>query len=114
MANLDEAFNLNYTPKCKFDGYMDKIKKKINHEDQYLNNQNIIGNRYCNIDSAYDRVKVSNDKYDHITHETYKPVYGYICQDCGGPINYHWKIQTEFPHDFVRGEYRKLTNGEVI
>ena len=114
MANLNEAFNLNYQPKCKLDGYMDGMKKKINQNDDYLNNQNIIGNRYCNVDSAYDRVKVSNEKYDQITHDTFKPFYGFICRECGGPINYHWKIQAEFPHDFVRGEYRRLNKDEVI
>lgn len=114
MANFDEAFKLNYQPKCKYENYMDNMKKKINQDDTYLNNQNIIPGNFCNIDLAYDRVKVSNQKYDQITSDFNKPFYGYICKECHGPINYHWKIQQQFPHDFIRGEYRKLNKDEVI
>ena len=114
MANLNEAFNLNYQPKCKLQNYMNNMKKNIYEDDIALTNQNIISNNFCNINNAYDRVKVSNEKYDNITYDFNKPTYGYICKECNGPINYHVRIQNKFPHDFIRGEYRRLNKDETI
>ena len=109
MANLNEAFNLNYSPRntCR-------IPQNLNpSKDMFYNKQNVIGLPFCGIDNAFDRVKISNSKYDTMTRDYNKHMYGYVCQICRGPVNYHMMIQDKYPHDFIKGEYRPLTKNEL-
>lgn len=108
MANINEAFDTqkpqdNY----RYDNYLDKLKNKIdNSETTYLPNS--VNHDFSDLNTAFTRVKVSNEKYDKIMRQYNKPIYGYICQICNGSSDKHFYNQNKFPHPFVRGEYRKL------
>lgn len=80
MANLNEAFNTK---------------------------SNTVYNKYTAVENAFDRVKISDDKYDKIIRGD-RSVYGYMCNQCGGCMGYHMSIQHKSPHDFIKGEYRLL------
>jgi len=116
MANLNEAFitykqqntrpiNMPSHQETNND-YMNRLMKKIPVEDAGIP-QNSICNNFSCLDTAFDRVKVSNIKYDKIIRGD-RPIYGYICRLCNGCMGYHISIQNTDPHDFVKGEYRPL------
>lgn len=67
--------------------------------------------QFAPLEIAFDRVKVSNRKYDKIIRGN-KSIYGYTCNICNGCFGYHMTIQSIFPHDFVRGAYKELSNIE--
>ena len=110
MANISDAFNkYPETNKSIYDGYMNKLINKIdNDSNDNISYKNSLNNKFTNIDNAFDRVKISNDKYDNIIRHN-KSIYGYICTVCNGPIGFHLSIQNKNPHQFIRGSYRKLT-----
>ena len=83
MANINEAFNTNQ-PKS-----------------------NTVYNKYTAVENAFDRVKISDIKYDKIVRSD-RSVYGYTCNVCKGCMGYHMSIQHKLPHDFIKGEYRLL------
>ena len=93
--------------------YMDNLIKKvpIDNSRDIPYSPNSINNRYANIDNAFDRVKISNIKYDQIVR-TDKPIYGYKCQLCNGSMGYHLSVQNRDPHDFIRSEYTLLSSQE--
>ena len=111
MANLNEAFNTYKQPnnKPQYDNYMDRLIKKIpnSESDEIINTQNSINTKFTDINNAFDRVKVSNIKYDRIIRGD-KPMYGYVCQLCNGCMGYHLSMQNKHPHDFIKGEYKAL------
>jgi hypothetical protein len=112
MAQLNEAFNTYKQPKKCF---MDELIKKIptNEPSEIMYSKNSINNQFMDINNAFDRVKMSNTKYDDIIR-TNKSVYGYICQVCNGCMSYHLYVQNKDPHDFIKGEYRALSQQEQI
>ena len=114
MANLNEAFNTYKQPNTiPYDTYMDNLIKKIPNEESYddIFLPNSLNQNFTNVNSAFDRVKVSNIKYDQI-ERTDKPLYGYKCKICNGSMGYHLSIQNANPHDFIRGNYVSLSPNE--
>lgn len=93
MANLNEAFKLQYQGKTR-EYY------PIQTDDKEL--------------SAYfARVKVSDPKYDTMPKRSNKnPTYGYECKVCRGSVGYHMSIQNKYPHDFEKGNFRQLSEEE--
>jgi len=115
MADLNQAFNLNYNGR-NLDNYMNDLNKKIKVIDPDLaHNSNIIGTNFSPYHAAFDRVKVSNQRYDNITRISDKPTYGYECQLCGKCIGYHLSLEDpdSVDHDFVKGKFRPLTIQET-
>lgn len=109
MANLNEAFYLQFgNGRCK----ANDLKCKQNNEFDLISRPNVINNKFTQVNTAFDRVKITNQKYDDINRQTNKPFYGYTCQECDGCVGYHMSIQTKYPHEFVKGEYRKLSADE--
>lgn len=111
MANFNDAFK----PQFGFGNirkYNDADYTAKNKEFDYTRSTNTINNNFTVVDNAFARVKVSNPKYDNITRQSNKPFYGTTCKLCGGCVGYHISIQEEEPHDFVKGEYRKLDDVE--
>src|SRR5689334_516153 len=108
MANINEAFNTQrQQDKYKYDNYMESLKSTINrNESTYYPNS--INHGFSDLTTAYSRVKVSNEKYDKITRQHNKPIYGFLCQICNGNIDQHFSIQENFPHHFVRGHHHRL------
>lgn len=93
MANLNEAFKLQH-------------QVNITEYSEPKNNQEL--NAY------FDRVKVSNSKYDNMPKRCNKnPTWGYECNVCHKTVGEHMKIQKRNVHDFERGVFRKLTDVEV-
>ena len=113
MANLNEAFNTYKQPNNQnYDDYMERLMKKIpNNEVDEIYSQNTINGKFTNVNNAFDRVKISNLKYDKIIRGD-KSIYGYVCQHCNGCMGYHISIQNKNPHDFIKGEYRALLQHE--
>ncbi|ARF11328.1 hypothetical protein Klosneuvirus_1_185 [Klosneuvirus KNV1] len=113
MANINEAYNTQKSQdNNKYDNYMDKLKGKIdNQESTYYPNS--INHEFSDLNTAYSRVKVSNEKYDKIMRQHNKPIYGFICQACNGSVDQHFYLQTKSPHPFVKGQYRKLEPDEM-
>lgn len=113
MAQLNEAFNTYKQPnqRLQYDDYMNNMIKKIPNEDTLIYSKNSINNQFTDINNAFDRVKISNTKYDKIMRND-KSVYGYICQICDGCMGYHLYVQNKDPHDFIKGEYRALSHQE--
>lgn len=107
MANLNEAFNLQKNPKNKI--VNDQLNKSVknNKREQYYYKNNI-NMKFTKFDDAFDRIKISNPKYDNISRYDTKPIFGYICKICNGPVGYHISIQENLPHDFIKDEYREL------
>lgn len=110
MADLNQAFNLSYTGK-NYDNYMEELHKKIVEPD-LAHNSNIIGTNFSPYHAAFDRVKVSNQRYDNITRISDKPTYGYECKLCKQCIGYHLSLE-DSDHDFVKGQFRPLTQQEL-
>lgn len=109
MANINDAFRLQFgNGKCK----MNNIEQKTNNDFDLISRPNVTNNRFSLVNNAFDRVKISNDKYDEINRQTNKSFYGFTCEECGGCVGYHMSIQTKYPHPFAKGEYRKLTKEE--
>ena len=95
MANLNECFNLNYAGR----NYDNPTNKKVNYDSDLMNNRNVINNNFMPLHTAFDRIKVSNDKYDNITRSTNKSICGFECQVCHKSVGYHMAIQEQYPHD---------------
>lgn len=105
MANLDEAFNLQYNPRTVNLPQLNKPKY-----DKYENTDAVYAEYNGN---AFQRVKVSDPKYDDMRPRCNKnPTYGYECNSCHGSVGYHMKIQKKYPHDFEKGKFRQLTEEE--
>jgi len=108
MANINEAFGTyKQQDHYKYNNYMETLKNKIDTNEQTYY-PNSINHGFSDLNTAFTRVKVSNEKYDKITRQYNKPIYGYICQKCNGNIDQHFSIQENFPHHFVRGHHHKL------
>jgi translation initiation factor 2 beta subunit (eIF-2beta)/eIF-5 len=86
---------------------MGKLLSQIPKEDDRINMPNSINQNYATFNTAFDRVKCSNEKYDKIIRGD-KSIYGYVCQICGGGIGYHLSIQNIHRHDFIKGNYQRL------
>ena len=110
MANLNEAFSTWKEPSNN--NYMNKLLNKIpKYDDENKISPNSVGNKFMHLSDTENRVKVSNEKYDKIIRGD-RTMYGYICADCNGCVGYHTSIQDNDPHEFIRGEYRKLLSYE--
>lgn len=103
MANLNEAFNLNYTPQNKCNAQPNLYKST----DMFYNKQNVVGLPFSGVENAFDRIKISNSKYDTMTRNYNKHMFGYICQICQGHVQYHMDIQNKYPHDFLKGPFKQ-------
>ncbi|QKF94023.1 hypothetical protein QKU48_gp0565 [Fadolivirus algeromassiliense] len=109
MANLNEAYNLQFgNGKCK----PNDTKCLTNNEFDLISRPNVTNNKFTLVNDAFNRVKVSNQKYDDIDRQTNKPFYGFVCKECNGCVGYHMSIQGKHPHEFIKGEYRKLSPSE--
>lgn len=107
MANLNEAFNLNYSGK----NY--RLPQENNNRVVEEELSNTINNPFMTYQNAFNRVKVSNQKYDNITRSTNKPIYGYECQICQRSVGIHMALQDRYPHEFIRGKFRPLSEEEL-
>ena len=103
MANLNEAYKLQYNGRPV---NLPELKPPTNEE---------YGSKYASYNgSAFARVKTSNPKYDNMVNRYNKnPTFGYECTKCHKSVGYHMKIQDKYPHDFVKGEFRKLEMEEI-
>ena len=89
MSNINEAFNLPSQNNDNYIGYF---------------NENL-----TLVKNSNTRVKVTNPSYDNLPRQkNNKFTYGYICNICNGHINYHMSIQNQKPHNFIKGNFRKL------
>lgn len=113
MANLNEAFDTQRSQdNYKYENYMETLKGKIDNNDSTYR-KNTINHNFSDLNTAFSRVKVSNEKYDKIIGQHNKSIYGFICKICNGCNGYHVSIQEKFPHEFIRGIYRKLEANET-
>jgi len=113
MANINEAFNTyKKQDNNHFDNYMETLKNKIDQNETTCY-PNSINHGFCDLNSAFERVKVSNEKYDKIMRQHNKPYNGFICQICNGSIDQHFYSQNRFPHPFIKGQYRRLNPDEM-
>lgn len=107
MANINEAFN-TYKEQNNNNDYMNKLLNKIQKDDDGNKmSPKSINNNFTYISETRERIKVSDPKYDKIIRGD-RLIYGYICRSCEGCMGYHLSIQYKYPHDFIKGEYRKL------
>lgn len=109
MSDLSEAFQCLRPMNDSNFNYENEIKKiDMNKQKFYRDSKNRINRQYSPVQVAYDRVKITDPKYDHIDWDTNKPFFGFICKVCNGCVGYHFSIQNDFSHNFENGEYREL------
>ena len=119
MADLNKAFNTLYSGRTydtkqvvndlDFNDINYSGKKIVGNQD-LMNNQNVVSN-FMPYHTAFERIKVSNSRYDNLTRYTDKPTYGYECLDCGKPIGYHLSLPN--CHEFIKGKFRPLLEEET-
>ena len=109
MANLNEAFNLQYAGN-KYPYPIDDDNKVM--DSDLMNNQNVVGNNFYPYQAAFNRIKQTNPKYDNINRSTNKPMCGYECANCHKSIAVHMAMQEEHPHQYIKGKFRTLEQEE--
>jgi hypothetical protein len=110
MASLEEAFN-TYKNQNSSNDYMAKLLNKIPRHEESKYSSNSINHGFMSIGDTENRVKMSNSKYDKIIRGD-RSIYGFVCKDCGGCLNYHMTIQNKFPHEFIKGKYKRLEDSQ--
>lgn len=105
MANLSEAFTVTRQPENSKNDYLQRLKQTLPTSNNKIEID--MEDKYMYFENMDKRVKVSNPKYDNITRQP--STYGYSCAECNGSFEYHFSIQNKFPHDFIKGVYKKFS-----